>query len=286
MSDPELEKPMSEADFDARIKKIEGHYNTRRQGADALRDQELARLFHECKWTQEAIAQKMGKSRSWIVYHLRLGAYLEIVTIGDNLKFTPQTLTERRFRDAWRAVGKGHPKETQEGRFKRVTCWLEEHAASSVPKNYMNLVHKPGIKQVLVKLLTREHALSIGQIIAEIREKIPGTDGPQVTKAIANLRQHCPKGMVLKATHYGKHHRYRLAHRRTPGAATASVNPEDFGAAVIDMLPLIKECIEIMKRPVVGRPETIALDHLWRIQQTLEGLLSAEPVDELSTVDS
>jgi hypothetical protein len=269
---------MTDAQFDARIKEIEAHYNNRRQGADALRDQELARLFHESKWTQEAIAQKMGKSQNWVCCHLKFGAYLEIIADGYNLKYAPETLTERRFRDAWRAVGKGHAKETQDGRFERVTCWLEENAASSVPKNYQNLVHKPGIKPVLIDILSEHGWHSIGEINKGVREKIPGTDGPQVTKAIANLGQHPPKGMVLKAQHSGLSHRYRLVHKRTPGAPTASVNPEDFGAAVIDVLPLIKECIKIMKQPVVGREQTLALQHMWRIQQALEGLLSAEPI--------
>jgi hypothetical protein len=277
MSDPEFE-PMSHVKFHARIKEIEALYNTHRHGADALRDQELARLFYECKWTQQAIAQEMGKSQQWVSLHLRFGAYLHFTTDRCNFKYALETLTEWRFRDAWRAVGKGHAKETQDGRFERVTRWLEEHAASSVPKNYQNLVHKPGLKPVLVELLSREQALGIAEIIAAVREKIPGTDGPQVTKAIGNLRQHPPRGMVLKETHYGKSHRYRLAHRRRPGAPTAVVNPEDFGNAVIDALPLIKACIKMLKRPIAGREETVMHEYLWRIQQMLEGLLKNEPV--------
>jgi hypothetical protein len=72
------------------------------QGADALRDQELARLFHECKWTQEAIARKMGKSQRWVSYHLTFWAYLQFRTNGSNLKYALETLTEWRFRDASR----------------------------------------------------------------------------------------------------------------------------------------------------------------------------------------
>jgi hypothetical protein len=50
---------------------------------------------------------------------LKFGAYLEIIADGYNLKYAPETLTERRFRDAWRAVGKGHAKETHGRAFPR-----------------------------------------------------------------------------------------------------------------------------------------------------------------------
>ena len=51
----------SEQHFDARLKHIEEQYAAKRGGAEAYRDQEMARLFGECGWTQERIAAQMGK---------------------------------------------------------------------------------------------------------------------------------------------------------------------------------------------------------------------------------
>src|SRR5687768_6972313 len=52
---------MSEERFDARLKHIEEQHAARRESADAYRDQEMAKLFEESAWTQERIAQRVGK---------------------------------------------------------------------------------------------------------------------------------------------------------------------------------------------------------------------------------
>jgi transcriptional regulator with XRE-family HTH domain len=61
----------------------------------AGRDQELARLFQECGWTQERIARRIGKTKAWVSYRLIFGRFLEFSTTVEKL----ETLTERRFRD-------------------------------------------------------------------------------------------------------------------------------------------------------------------------------------------
>jgi hypothetical protein len=77
----------------------------RREGACAYRDQEVARLFEECGWTQERIAQRMGKRKAWVSNRLIFGRYLAFRTSGSNAN-----LTERRFRDHWKQT-KGREKD-------------------------------------------------------------------------------------------------------------------------------------------------------------------------------
>ena len=110
---------MSERDFDERLADIDRQYNEHRDGAEAARDQAVSHLFVECGWTQERIAQKMGQSQPWVVCRLRFGRFLGFITDSNN-SFSPAQLAEFRFRQHWAKVGKGHPKETEAGRFARV----------------------------------------------------------------------------------------------------------------------------------------------------------------------
>ena len=91
---------MSEREFDRRLQEIEGHYDARREGAEALRDQEVSRLFNECGWTQSLIAKKMGRTQGWVQLRLKLGrflAWLAINTDRINPSPPPESLTEWRF---------------------------------------------------------------------------------------------------------------------------------------------------------------------------------------------
>ena len=89
---------------------------------DAYRDQELARLFTEAKESgrdQKWIAAKMSKAESWVSQRLLFGRFLRF-TACESQRSVPDSLTEGRFRTHWQKVGKGHRKETEEGRFGRV----------------------------------------------------------------------------------------------------------------------------------------------------------------------
>jgi hypothetical protein len=271
---------MTEPEFDARIKQIDEGYASRREGAEAYRDQEVSKLFTECKWTQEAIAKEMGQTQPWVAYRLRFGRYLENITSGYNSKFRGDFLTERRFRAAWSAVGKGHPKGTEAERFGRVSEWLEANPpAGGHCEKYGGVVKRQNIRPAIQEVLSANKGfLSIREILKRLNEMLPGTQYKQVSNALTHMQKKPPLGMILDARHHGNSHRYRLVYRRRPGAPSASVDPQAAGEMAIDALPLIKECIEILKAPIVGRQTTLALDHMWRVQQMLEHLLYAESV--------
>jgi hypothetical protein len=75
-------------------------YGDKRSDAPAKYDQALAALFYRSGWTQEELAQKEGKSRTWVVYRLTFGRFLKFVTTGDNFQIPPN-LSERAFRNFW-----------------------------------------------------------------------------------------------------------------------------------------------------------------------------------------
>jgi len=76
----------------------------RREGADAYRDQEMARLFETCDWSQERIGKKMGKRQAWVSQRLTFGRFLSFITRSDNPKPDASRLTEYVFRKLYRGT--------------------------------------------------------------------------------------------------------------------------------------------------------------------------------------
>jgi hypothetical protein len=272
---------MTDRQFDERLGQIEADYAGRRLGAEAFRDQEVARLFVECGWTQERIAKRMGWSQGRVAQRLIFGRFLNYY--GRNNSESPphslgewHVLTEWRFRDAWRQSGKGHRKETEDERFARVRALLDHLPPGAPPKGYLNLVKKPGIRAAVAEALTGRTRQSVEDIAEALRECFPDIDSKQISEALQSLQKKPPKGFAFDARHVGRSHKYRLVERRGP--LPAAVNPEEAGGAVAEALPLVKECIDILRKPEVGRQTTLALDHLWKIQQLLKRLLVAEGV--------
>jgi len=103
----------------------------RREGAEAYRDQEMARLFNECGWTQEKIARKMGKKQTWVSLRLVFARFL--IFIADRNK--SEGLTEWKFRKLYSGT-RGTEKE-------RFECVLGK-LGDTVPLGYRNQVQKPG----------------------------------------------------------------------------------------------------------------------------------------------
>ena len=146
-----------------------------------------------------------------------------------------------------------------------------------VPKNYGNLVRKPGIKKAVIEVITGKKTMGLARITEAVNELLPGVDVDkvQVQQALAGIRQHPPQGVAPIVQPDGNRNRYKLVPSKRPSrnGPIPDVDPEEAGKMVIDALPLINECIEIMKKPVVGREQTLALDHLWKVRQMLDHLL-------------
>jgi hypothetical protein len=82
---------------------------------DGYRDQEMARLFIECEWSQEQLASYLTKRRGdnvspdWVSKRLRFGRFLSFFNTACVEEWRiPINLTERAFRRFWEATEAAH----------------------------------------------------------------------------------------------------------------------------------------------------------------------------------
>lgn len=216
---------MNEHEFSLKLTHIEEQYRAKREGADAYRDQELARLFVDCGWTQEKIGKRMGQTQSWVSRRLIFGRFLSFMP--DRHKLTD--LTEFRFRSHYSKT-----KGDEANRFRQVLNVLTD----GVPPGYRNIVKKPGIKKAILDLLSDGKSYTTQQIHATVEETIPGVEVESISNAI--------RGLIVDDKVVGKHkgrtHKYRL---KKGGPARSTDSPPDFIIKLYEEAkPLIDELDE------------------------------------------
>jgi hypothetical protein len=130
----------------------------------------------------------------------------------------------------------------------------------------------------------------------------------QVAAALKAIERNPPKGMILDTLHSVHGNRHMLFYRPDSGTPAAvaldavslvkkcikfltstesmcthhPTQTLDHMGKLLRMLddsvptalPLLEECIAIMHQPVVGRPVTLALDHMWKVLLMLDALLT------------
>lgn len=94
---------------------------------ESTHDRDLARLFVESGWTQERIAEQIGKSQSWVDQHLRFGRFLNFTT---NVVKLRANLTEGLFRSLWDVTDQ---KLSEQDRFQSVCRALGVAPPPTVP---------------------------------------------------------------------------------------------------------------------------------------------------------
>jgi hypothetical protein len=268
---------MTEQEFNNRLSEIERQYAGSRVELEAKRDQEVGRLFVECGWTQKRIAERMGWSQPKVSLRLVFGRFLNYYG-RNNSKLPTDSLNEWHFREAWKRSGKGGPKDSEDDRFERVAKLLASTPPSDPPKGYQNLVKKPGITKAVVEVLKAGTRLDVAQIAEAVGDKFPDLTHSQVSAALSKLQTKPPKGFAMDARHSGRTHKYRLIARSRPTATPMTVTLEEAESVLARALPLVAECIDILKKPEVGRQTTLALEHLWRVQQMLKRLSQEQAV--------
>lgn len=122
---------MSEPDLDRELASLKERYGDSRTQASNRGEQELAKVFARSGWTQEELAAKVGKDRTWVARRLTLGRFLDFVPMGTNLGFDLSDLSERRFREAWSKTEKS-PNERH--RFQQVLEMLANDDTQAVKK--------------------------------------------------------------------------------------------------------------------------------------------------------
>jgi transcriptional regulator with XRE-family HTH domain len=196
---------MSNHDFDVRLAHIDEQYAARREGAEAYRDQELARLFNECGWTQERIAKRVGKKKSWVSYRLRFGAFLDFSTLVEKLESARiQTLTEGAFRRIW-AKTAGPEKE----RFAQVA----EILRGGVPAGYRNQLVKPGYRPAIIEILSDGQWHKRSEVMADLEERFGDVAAATFANAVQSLAKAPPKGRRLETRRNLRRFSYRLVER-------------------------------------------------------------------------
>lgn len=229
---------MSAHDFDLKLKHIEEQAAARRESADAYRDQELARLFNECDWTQEKIAAHLGKKQQWVSKRLIFGRFLKVTPTGSNSEVTA-SLTERRFREHYRKAciafpGKKQSAEKERNRFDFVLNELQH----GVPTGKANNIKKPQFRAHLRELMRDGEWRTVEQMAFDLSRVMVGVVADQVRGAIGDLKNKPPRGWVVEIKPTAtKERAYRM---RLESAETAQ--PAAFVGALYERAkPLIAE---------------------------------------------
>jgi hypothetical protein len=257
---------MADHDFDVRLQQIQEGYAARRDGAEAYRDQELARLFEKCGWPQEKIAKRMGKKQQWVSYRLIFARFLQFTTDRCKTPFATENLTEWRFRTCW---GKTDRKASERERFAAVAVAL---AAPVLPSpRYMNLVKKPGIRPAIVGLLKDRQRRSVADMAVALDGQFPGITTKQVTHAVGDLQKRPPKGFAVEARHVGQSHKYRLTQRT--GAGAPPVSPDEAGMTISEVIPLIQEAQAELKKSTAALSISFLMERLAKAERALSRLL-------------
>src|SRR5262245_60702177 len=134
-----IKEMMSQAEFRLNVKQINEQLQARHETATAWGDQEMARLFERCEWTQEAIAKEMKRTHQWVSCRLIFGRFLDLATTVANTELAG--LTERRFRDYWRKT-EGAERE----RFAKVA----EILANGIPQGFEAVCNKTGARKAVL----------------------------------------------------------------------------------------------------------------------------------------
>lgn len=225
---------VTEQQFDTRLKEIEEKVGKHRQQGKALEDQELARLFEECGWTQERIAGRMGKTQGWVQKRLCFGRFLRINPDGINRP----DLTERAFRGHWKhAKGK-----SEADRFRAVAEALAGCAVTSKPHA---LTTKPNYVESVRVILADGKWHKKEAVLAELEGRHQGAPPASLEQAVTNAT---------------RPHKGKRMETRTKGGAThcrlIDVPPDPTVAAASALYEQVKPLIEELA--VLGRQHRAA----------------------------
>ena len=241
---------MNEDQFEARLKHIEEQAGAMQARVNAYRDQEIARLFVQSGWTQERIAQRMGKSQQHISRLLLFGRFLVFTPSWCNPMKPPKNLTEGRFRGYFERTDKT-AKEPR--RFAEVLRMMEDAFE----------LHSPRTPSSVGKRIASEFATGKWLEPEAIAEAI---EAPvkQVVGVLEGMRQFGSHNCHAERRAAGKGVQYRVV--RGGGKKI------DLETLRVEVSPIIKQ-LEIEARKNIARfsPLTI-IDLVHKLKTSLDKL--------------
>ena len=243
-------RKMTDDQFAVRVKHIEEQAGEMQARVQAYRDQEIARLFVQSGWTQERIAEQMGKSQQWVSYRLVFGQFLQFTTDRGKWTKAPKNLTEWRFRGYFEQTDKD-AKEPR--RFAEVIRLMENDfaVATTRPPAWVG-------DRIAAEFADREwrHPEAIAEMIGAPVEQVVSV--LEAIKHYGLRKRHCEKRVV------GKQAEYRLV--------KGGGKKIDLETLRVEVSPIIKQLkIEGQKNMATFSPLTV-LDMAHKLEVLLDKL--------------
>jgi hypothetical protein len=139
---------MTDAQYEQERTELRQTYGESRQQAGARWEQELAKLFARSEWTQEALAKKEGKDRSYIGKLLQFGRFLNFVATATNAGNVLNNLSASRFRKYWISTGDGSKDYNERQRFIEVKRLLTDEPDPIIrSKHRLSIVNPIGARR-------------------------------------------------------------------------------------------------------------------------------------------
>jgi hypothetical protein len=162
---------MTEAEYDAARAELAPD-----KAAAGIRwEQQLASLFYRSGWTQDELAKKEGKGKSWIAQRLVFGRFLAFAANSTMV----ENLTERRFRDYWDRTAE-HGSGNERMRFKAVLDLMQSETMLSRP--HVNTGYP---KKIVAKFAdSKWHSLPV------IAKHLDAPDEDEVARSLAGMVKH------------------------------------------------------------------------------------------------
>lgn len=184
---------MTEATYDAERARLRDVYGESGADAGAKFEQALASLFYRSNWTQEELAKKEGKSRSYLDKMLRFGRFLNFDPAGSNSKSLPKNLNEWQFRRFW-----GRTEGDERIRFREVLKLMQSATTITAPR-------RPKIGQAIKARYAdgKWHKLDV------IAGKIEG-DADHIRETLDGMCKNQTYGVKAEKKKVGTHFEYRL----------------------------------------------------------------------------
>jgi len=190
-----IRRRMTEQEFDAELRRIHQTYGNKRTEAANRFEQELALACYHSGWTQEEIAEKVGKSRQWADQRLRFGRFLENATSGSNL-------SERAFRGFWEKTDSNTGNERM--RFREIERLITQDKQDRAERKDLGPINK-AIRENFMD--GRWHAVPM--IAAKLEQPVE-----EVERSLASmLRQGKDAKFQVTSRRRGRGYEYRLFSR-------------------------------------------------------------------------